>query len=227
MHPFVLAAFLVVAGNAASLLDSSGLPGSGVPRLAFGLIASFAVLAWSRAAGLRPDDLGLRRGQLVVTAGAALLALGAAAIGLLALRYQPIVPGPITYAPAREATFEALALHLLVFLPLGVALPEELAFRGALLAALARDGRLDRAVAFSSIAFALWHATIILPTIRATNLADHTLLAAIAIAGAAGVLCAGGVALARLRLRAGTLAASFLAHWAFNAAMLVGLRVLS
>ncbi|OLC55461.1 MAG: hypothetical protein AUH85_09245 [Chloroflexi bacterium 13_1_40CM_4_68_4] len=187
-----------------------------------------ALLAIARLAGVSPAELGLRgeRAPAALALGA-LLGLAGAAIGLLVLRYQPVAPGPIGYAPAAGVTSDALALHLVLFLPLGVALPEELAFRGVLLAGFARRTSLPRAVAASSLAFALWHATIVLPTIRETNLAGDPLLVALAVAAAPAVLFAGGIALAILRLRAGTLAASFAAHWAFNAVMLVGLRALS
>lgn len=191
-------------------------------RLAFGLLLIGALLAWSRAAGLTRTDLGLRseRAALWSAIGAA-AALGAAGVGLLLLRYPPLVAGPITYAPVRDLTLGALALHLALFLPIGVVLPEELAFRGALLAVLARRATPLRAVGLSSVAFALWHATIVVPTMRETNLLEEPLVAWLASLGAAAVLFGGGVALAVLRLRAGTLAASLAAHWAFNAAMLV------
>jgi membrane protease YdiL (CAAX protease family) len=112
-----------------------------------------------------------------------------------------------------------------VALPLAVVLPEELAFRGAVLGALAPSSPL-RGVLVSSLAFALWHASIVAPTLRETNVADP-FLAALALAGAAAVLLAGGVALALLRLRIGTLASSIAAHWAFNAVLLVGLWLLA
>ncbi len=209
-------------------MDPGGLPGAGLPRLAFGIALSVALLAWSRAAGMSLADLGLHRERAAHSAVVgALLAFAAAALGLLVLRYQPLAPGPITYAPVGAVAPEALALHLALSLPLAVAFPEELAFRGVLLAALVPGVSRARAVATSSLAFALWHGTIVLPTIRETNLAGDPLLVALALVGAVGVAFAGGIALAALRLRMGTLAASFAAHWAFNAAMLVGLRALS
>ncbi len=223
----MLAAFLVLAGNAASFLSASGLPGSGFPRLAFAALTGLALLAWSRAAGLTFAEVGGRfeRAPLGAAFGA-LVGLAAAATGLLVLSNPPLVGGPITYAPARDVSTGELALHLALFLPVGVVLPEEIAFRGVLLAALARRTSAVSAVARSSLAFALWHATIVVPTIRETNLAAQPLLAALALVGAALVVFAGGVALAVLRRRAETLAASLAAHWAFNVAMLVGLRAL-
>lgn len=222
-----MAAFLVVAGNAASFFDASGLPGAGLARLALGLAVGAAVLAWSRVTGLSRDELGLRRsGALAGAVSGVALAFLAAGAGLLLLRTPPLLSGPITYQPVLDVAPDALLLHLALFLPLGVALPEELAFRGALLAGLAKRMRLASAIVLSSLAFALWHAAIVVPTVGATNLREP-LFVTLAFGGAAVVLFAGGVALALLRLRAGTLAAPFAAHWAFNAAMLVGLRALS
>jgi membrane protease YdiL (CAAX protease family) len=227
LNPLVMAAFLVVAGNAASFFDASGLPGAGLARLALGLVVGAAVLAWSRLAGLSREELGLRRsGALAGAASGVALAFLAAGAGLLLLRAPPLVPGPITYQPALDLATEAFLLHLAVFLPLGVALPEELAFRGALLAALAKRMRTPSAILVASLAFTLWHVAIVVPTVGATNLREP-ILVTLAYGGAAVVLFAGGIALAVLRLRFGTLAAPFAAHWAFNAAMLVGLRALS
>jgi membrane protease YdiL (CAAX protease family) len=223
-----MAAFLVVAGNAATFFDASGLPSAGLWRLGLSLLISGAVLVWSRAAGLSVAELGLRRaGAVAGVASGLVLGLLAAGAGLLLLRTPPLVPGPITYQPALDLASEAFLLHLAVFLPLGVALPEELAFRGALLAALAKRMRTPSAILVASLAFTLWHVAIVVPTVGATNLAGEPFFASLAFAGAAAVLFAGGIALAVLRLLAGTLAAPFAAHWAFNAAVLIGLRAFS
>jgi hypothetical protein len=45
-----------------------------------------------------------------------------------------------------------------------------------------------------------------------------------AIGGAVVILLVGGAIMASLRVVTGTLATSIAAHWAFNAAILVGLR---
>ena len=222
----MLAAFLVVAGNAASFLQPEGLPGSGLARFLFGIALGGFVALWTWRAGYTRAALG--RGGRVAGLGVVMGAvLGAAAgvAGVALLEHPLVVAQPITYAPLAGMPAPALAVQVLFSLPIAVVVPEELAFRGALLAALEHGAR-ARAVAISAFAFALWHTGIIAPTLRATNLADP-ILVALALAGAAVVLFAGGVALALLRLRTRTLATTIAAHWSFNATLLVGLWLLA
>src|SRR5213593_4553525 len=228
MNPFALAAFLVFAGNAAGVLsDPSGLPGANVSHLAFGVALAAGLVLWAPRLGIGRDALGLApRGWRVAIVGAS-LAAAAALAGLFLLRIPVLTPGPISYAPLAGLDPSDLALHLGVLLPFGVVLPEELAFRGALLAAFRERGTETRAVVLSALAFAAWHATIVPPTIDATALAAEPFTLAFALAGAAVVLVTGGVVLALLRLRGGSLLAPLAAHWTFNATLLVGLAALS
>jgi membrane protease YdiL (CAAX protease family) len=155
-------------------------------------------------------------------AGAGLaLAIALPAVALLRSGFP--LGQPISYAPLAEVDDHALLLHLALFLPLGAVLPEELAFRGVLLGALVRRwGRLGGAVGCAA-AFALWHLGVAFATVADTPLHASPLFP-LAIAGALVVVFAGGLAFAALRLRTGTLASTVAAHWAFNAAVLVGLR---
>jgi CAAX protease family protein len=112
-------------------------------------------------------------------------------------------------------------LAALVVVPLGTVLPEELAFRGLLLALLGRGHGVRAATLASSGLFGLWH---VLPSLGGGA-------ANAAIAGAVGgdaggtllrvvvTVCftfAAGVVLCVLRLRSGSLLAPVLAHWAVN-----------
>src|SRR5262249_55356344 len=115
-----------------------------------------------------------------------------------------------------------LARHVAIYMPLGIVIPEEVAFRGVLLGALARSTTTAVAVWYAALAFACWHAWIAVATVGQTTLAGP-LWSVVGIVGALGVVAAGGAAFALLRLRTGTIATTLAAHWAFNLVVLVGL----
>jgi len=192
-----------------------------------GALLISATLLWSRRAALARRDLGLvfdgaPAGSAIGLAIALAIALPAVAL----LRSGFPLGQPIAYAPLAGVDDRAFALHLALFLPFGAVIPEELAFRGALLGALVRRSGAALAAVGSAAAFACWHVGVILVTVRDTPLASPPLFP-LAIAAALAVVFAGGLAFAALRLRTGTLASTIALHWAFNAAVLVGLRVAS
>ena len=222
---WVLVALLVAWGNAGSslLAPTAILPGGSWAFAGTGAILSLLALVVSRVADLDREALGLggagiRRGAVIgALAGSAI-----AVVGVLALQIAPLITGaPVVYDPLREIAGPALAIHLLVFLPLGTVLPEELAFRGALVGALARSG-VRVALLGSAGAFALWHGAVAVATVDATTIA-RTVWALPAIGAALAVVFAGGFVLAWLRLVTRTLASTIAAHWAFNGTLLVGL----
>ena len=61
-------------------------------------------------------------------------------------------------------------------------------------------------------------------TVALTNLQADPLLVIVGMAGAFAAVFVGGILFAALRLATGHLAGSIVAHWAFNAALLVGLN---
>lgn len=221
----VLIVALLLYGNGAALVFAGDLPGGGWLAAALGIGLTGAVLLWARRTGLTPGELGLvpRRALRAALLGAA-VGVPAALAGLVILRDPPLVGGPVSYAPAAGIEPLALAAHALFFLPLAVIVPEEVAFRGALLAALRRHVTLARAALASAVLFAAWHAVIVLATIERSSLQGDALYAGIGIAGAFAAVFAGGVAFAALRWWTGSLAAPIAAHWGFNVALLVGLR---
>jgi membrane protease YdiL (CAAX protease family) len=223
---WLFAALLVVWGNAQPPLigATAVLPGGSWPFVAAGvaLIAIALVVAYRR--GLDAASLGLSRTHL-----ARGLLLGAfagsslALVSLAVMRLAPVITGqPIVYEPLYRVSGSELATHIAVLLPLGVVVPEELAFRGALFGLLRRAGT-RAAVVGSGAAFALWHAAVAVVTVGDTTLAAPSPWFVPAVAGALVVVFVGGVALATLRLVARSLGASIAAHWTFNALLLVGL----
>jgi membrane protease YdiL (CAAX protease family) len=221
-------ASLILYGNVAALFFAGGLPGGSVLAAALGVAFAAVVVVGARRSGLTLADLGLTRHRAIKAAlvGSVLAAVGA--IGALAvLRFPPLLGEPVSYGPAATVGGAALAVHLFVLLPLAVVIPEEIAFRGALLAALRQRYRIAPAIAISAGVFMLWHMTIVGLTLGQTSLAASVVFSALGAAVAFLAVFAGGVAFALLRIATGHLAAPIAAHWAFNAALLVGLRWLA
>ena len=223
---WLFAALLVVWGNVVAFLVEPELPGDDPIAVVLGVALAVVAILFARSRGLGPAELGVRArwrelgvGAIVGALVGALAALG----GVLVLRFPPLLGGPVTYRPVATVSDAELLRHLFFYLPLSVVLPEELAFRGALVGALRAAHGSTWAVAGSAFAFGLWHAVTILTTVVQTNLAG--IFFVLGVVGAFAVVFAGGAAFASLRLRTGTLATTIGLHWAFNAVILAGLRV--
>ena len=113
---------------------------------AMGLATTAVLLAAASRAGFDSDDLGLR-GGVVVSA----VVLIVAAAGLILVR----VPAVASLLPRVPADRPVLAL--LVDLPIGTVLVEEVAFRSVGLALLTASTGAVLAVVVSSVLFGLWH----------------------------------------------------------------------
>lgn len=221
------AALLVAWGNAGSTLlgPSAVLPGGSWAYALSGIALAALSLGSARALGLDPSALGLRGDALRGTMTGAVLGGAASLIGVAALRLAaPLVVGhPVDYAPLARIAAPDLLWHAGVLLPLGVVLPEEIAFRGVLLGAIARRRDVRSTVLISSLVFALWHGAVVSATVAETTLGALSPWSPVAIAGALVVVAAGGAVLALLRLGTGSLSATVAAHWSFNVVVLVGL----
>lgn len=223
---WLFAAFLVVWGNLQPPLigATAVLPGGSWAFVAAGVGLAAAALAVAYQGRLDADALGLARAHLA--RGSLIGALAGSSLALAslaAMQLAPTITGrAIVYEPLYRLSGAQLATHIAVFLPLGVVLPEELAFRGTLFGLLHRAGT-RAAIVGSAATFALWHAAVAVVTVGDTTLALPSPWFVPAVAGALVVVFVGGVALAALRLRARSLGASIAAHWTFNALLLVGL----
>ena len=123
--------------------------------------------------------------------------------------------------------------ELLIRIPIGTALAEEVIFRGALLGAFRRRRGRRTAILWSSALFGIWHVLPTLDTTLRRNRAAGALvgsgrahrigtLAAIAL-----VTGAAGAGFAALRLRSGSILAPSVVHAALNGAGLIGAVVVS
>lgn len=189
-------------------------------HVAANAVAVFASLAFSRRAGASAGDCGLARGAIVrgMRAGSAAAAGVTAAVVLASLsrRMRPLFAQDRV---SRHRTGRA-AYEVLVRIPVGTALSEELLFRGSLLGVMLRRHPAADAIARASLLFGAWH---ILPTVASLRSAAigremrDRVGARGAIAGSLAVTTAAGAGLAALRMRSGSVAAPAIAHAALNA----------
>jgi len=223
---WLFAVFLVLWGNLVQRLFSptAVLPGGSLEFVAAGVALVAISLLVARLLGLDRADLGLRGPAL---RGAVIGALGGAALATMSvavMRLAPAIVGTrVVYGPVLTVSGDQLARHLAIFLPLGAVLPEEVAFRGTLLAGLVRSMGTRAGVTASALAFAAWHVVVAIATVSDTSLGQVAGLSVIAPVGALVVLFAGGVIMGALRVVTGSLATTIAAHWVFNAVILVGL----
>ena len=223
---WLFAAFLVVWGNAQPPLigASAVLPGGSWAYVVAGVGLIVVALAVANRRRLDADALGLSRAHLA--RGLAIGAFAGTSLALASLAAMQLAPAltglPILYEPLYRVSGAELATHIAVFLPLGVVLPEEIAFRGTLFGLLRQMGT-RAAIVGSAVTFALWHAAVAFVTVGDTTMAPPSPWFLPAIGGALVAVFVGGAALATLRLIVRSLGASIVAHWTFNALLLVGL----
>ncbi len=192
------------------------LPGHPASYVAVNVAASGALLAASRADGLTWEDLGLGRHR--VGDG---LRRGAACGAVVACGYAvplavPALRPMLTDARVAGLNGAEVAYQVLVRIPFGTVLWEEVAFRAVLLAALARLMSVSAATAGSAAVFGIWHVRPTLAALAANDLARGPALRAVAVLGACLGTSAAGVLFARLRLGSGSLLAPALLHLATN-----------
>ena len=225
VRPFVLGVFLVVYGNLAALVVGTATPATDPKGIGLSILLLVFMVAWiGFSQRLTAKELGLSRQHAVRSASlGVLVGLCAAVPALLFLRYPPLVGEALQYSPLSSLSREALLWRVFVWMPLDTAIPEEIAFRGVLLAALRRRLANRSAVLLSAMLFAVWHGVIVTRTVALTNLEADPVLAVLGLLGAFLAVGVGGVLFALLRLATDHLAGSMVAHWAFNAVLLLGL----
>ncbi len=168
-------------------------------------------------------ELGVKgnRPRVVLAAGAGALAL---VIPLFVLAAFESTARFVADERAAGLSGEQIAFETLIRIPIGTALFEEFAFRGALFGLFSRRGRLFGAVA-SSIAFGLWH---IRPTVEAIEAnTSNASAAATTVLVVTAVVVTGvvGAALCWLRVRGGGIGAPWAFHAVVNSLALVAATI--
>ena len=207
---------LVLAALALATVVDRAVAGG---HLAVGLGLTAYLIGVAQGQGLTAADLGLARSTWRTG-----LRWGAAAAALVGAAYAlAYLIGPVRQAlPDGTGDVDREALWaILVVIPLGTVLPEELAFRGLLLDLLGRRQGMLAGTLLSSALFGLWH---VLPSLGGgtANAAMVGMVGAdtpgtvVRVVVTVGFTSLAGVVLCWLRLRSGSLLAPVLLHWTVN-----------
>lgn len=185
--------------------------------VAINLAATAGLLGLARARGLSADELGLSRSTLPrgVRAGVGIAALLTTALG--AALTTPQCRTLLHDARVAELTLREVAAQAAIRIPIGTALFEETAYRGVLLAVLARQMPTHRAVLVDSTTFGLSHVRPALEANRMNRRGKPLREVLATVLGAAFV----GVGFSQMRARTGSLAAPMIVHAAANSLAMV------
>jgi uncharacterized protein len=192
------------------------------------LTAAAAFVLGARGLDATWTDMGFRRERLGRGARVGL----AAAIPIVAVVAVGVaIPATRRYFADQRVIgigAAATAFDVLVRIPIGTALCEEVIFRGAMMGVLLRHRTPVTAVVLSSVMFGLWH---IFPTLDTLHLnpagsivEGSAVRTAEAVAGAVVITGAAGAGFAWLRLRANSVLAPIIAHGVLNTAAFLGGR---
>src|SRR6266705_3051335 len=200
-----------------AVLDEVGPPPMSV---VVGPAAATLLVGLARRAGLSWDQLGMGRGAQPRGGRYALAATLVVATAYTLAAASPRTRAALLDMRHRDDAGGAL-LIVLVAIPVGTVLFEEVAFRGVLWALLRRELGTGWATTGSSVLFGLWHARSSL-RVAQTNRAVAETLGTGGRArrrAVAGVVCftgMAGVVLCEFRRRSGSLLAPIGLHWATN-----------
>jgi membrane protease YdiL (CAAX protease family) len=181
------------------------------------------------ATGLRGRGLARSVGEGITTG------IGLSIMPLLFFRRPVLLDTPLEYGPVARMARREMLEDVLLRVPVGIALLEELAFRGLLYAALRRGYSVKTSVLWSAAAFAAWHLAVTYTSAVQTNIADslrvperarpvvRPLVLPAAVVG--GMITTGfaGVVFALLRERTGNLVGPIVAHWIVDGLMIATL----
>lgn len=220
------------AGRVPTALAEAALAGG---TLAYGLVlqrviperwhlpanaaAALASVVIARSAGASLADCGLGRGSWhrslsAGAAAAAVIGAGVVIAGVPGRTRGLFADDRVTRHGGGRAVYEVL-----VRIPAGTALSEEVLFRGVMLGVMLRRHSAPVAVARSSLYFGAWHVLPAIASLRGA--AIHRGVkggagTAAVVTGVVATTAAAGAGFAALRLRSGGVAAAALAHAALN-----------
>ncbi|MFJ8013501.1 lysostaphin resistance A-like protein [Streptomyces sp. NPDC096339] len=195
---------------------------SGLFGLVTAVVAGVLLLGVLHWAGGTRADAGLAPGTLARGARWALALAGLVALVYLAGALLPPTRGLFEDRRYEGMGADGLLLRVLVTVPVGTVLVEEVAFRGVLYGLVDRARGAVWATTVSSLLFGLWH---VLPSLHLATekpaltpvFGDSAAGAASAVVAAVLFTAAAGVLFCELRRRSGSLLAPMGLHWAVNA----------
>jgi membrane protease YdiL (CAAX protease family) len=178
------------------------LPPAPGARTAANLGATGVLVLAARSAGVGADDLGLGHWRAGARWGGGALALATA--GYAVALAVPAGREALARSLPAGSTDRELVARVLVHIPLGTVLCEELAFRGVLAALAQRQLPGPAGQALTALVFGLWHVGSARRDARAS------------VPGTVLLTGGGGVVLGRLRARSGSLLAPMGLHLGTN-----------
>jgi membrane protease YdiL (CAAX protease family) len=208
----LVAGIVIVTLAAYNIARSTVLPGDA--HFFANALVAVGVVAIGLAFGLRRDELGLDSADL--RTGVRLGLPVAAAIGAVVIGAAFVPAAADFFDDDRvDVSFAEMTLRVLVVIPIGTVLVEELIFRGVLHGLLRRRLDIWRAGLLGAAVFALWHLFPVWQSYTgATRFEDETRWADVAGTFAATFMA--GAGFIWLRHRARHLIAPTLAHVATN-----------
>ncbi|MFJ7960998.1 lysostaphin resistance A-like protein [Streptomyces sp. NPDC096319] len=195
---------------------------TGPVRLVAAVTVAAVLLGVLRWAGGTAADAGLAPGTRARGARWAAALMGLVAVVCLVGALLPATRPLFEDRRYDAMTGSELAVRVLVVVPVGTVLVEEVAFRGVLYGLVRRARGTVWATAVSSLLFGLWH---ILPSLGLATakpaltgvVGESALGSALAVVGAVLFTAGAGVLLCELRRRSDSLLAPMGLHWAVNA----------
>ncbi len=186
------------------------------------LVVAGGSVVLARRAGLTAVELGLVPTEVETGVRWGLGVTAVAVPTVLATAALPATEALFTDERYRRLSGGGVVRHAVVRIPFGMALAEELVFRGVLLAALRRRLAPGPAIAISSGAFGLWHVVPAMVFAGSNAAVPRSGARAVlaTVAATVGTTAVAGGGLAWLRLRSDSLAAPLLVHAAVNASAL-------
>ena len=189
-------------------------------------VSAAALTALTLQTGSTIEDLGLarsdlRQGLITGSVGAACCCSVVGAIAAIPSTRRFFFDDRLMHMSQRETLY-----HAALRIPVATALTEEIMFRSALHALVARKHGSRRAVIWTSVIFGMWH---ILPTLETyegnpvSNLSDGSSARTKTAFGIAGATACAGFFFSQLRLRSKSVAAPAMTHAVINlSAFLIG-----
>src|SRR5262249_54539989 len=215
----LLSLALVAYGNAKSWYDLVVLHTTAAGStfgVGAGVAIVLAILTLVVVLGVEPSALGLAGGSLhsSLRLGLRVGAMSGGLAAILTIVGALLGLSVTSVTPAARVPWDELLWRAGLLLWVDTAVPEELAFRGGLLAALGGPAR--SAVLWSGVAFAAWHVVVVLQDGPAEWWVYVGKLLAIGV---------GGLLFGWLRAKAGNLLAPIVAHWLFDFASMLAARL--
>jgi uncharacterized protein len=217
----VLSALVGLAGAVAVLVVANLFNNrwAGWAYLPTSLVTTVSLLGVFWLGGFSWSDAGLGGAQLARGARWALVLVALVAVGYLAGALLAATQPVFLDRRVEQAGVGSAAYQVLVRIPVGTVVLEEVAFRGVLYGLLRDLYGTAWATAVSSLLFGLWHVLPARELPKLNPVADrmsHTRPSRI-VAAAVITTALAGVVLCELRRRSGSLLAPIGLHWAINA----------